>query len=137
MSESVGVPSEIVGRIRSVCLGLPEVYEEQAWVGVRWRVRKRTFAHLLSVEAGWPPAYARAVGNDGPVVVLTFRAVGDELAALSSAGHPYFWPGWGPNIVGMVLEAGVDWGEVGELLTDSYCVMAPRKLAGLVRRPAD
>jgi hypothetical protein len=36
----------------------------------------------------------------------------------------------------MVLEAGVDWDEVGELLTESYCVLAPKKLVSLVDRPA-
>ncbi len=28
----------------------------------------------------------------------------------------------------MVLDAGVDWDEVSELLTESYCALAPRKL---------
>jgi hypothetical protein len=63
------VPPEIVARLRAVCLGLPEAYEEQAWVGTRWRVRTRTFAHVLTVDAGWPPAYARAAATDGPVTV--------------------------------------------------------------------
>lgn len=35
----------------------------------------------------------------------------------------------------MVLTDDVDWDEVGELLTDSYCVPAPKKLVALVDRP--
>jgi hypothetical protein len=35
----------------------------------------------------------------------------------------------------MLLGAAVDWDEMAELLTDSYCVLAPKKLAALVRRP--
>ena len=35
----------------------------------------------------------------------------------------------------MVLDADqTDWDEVTELLTDSYCVLAPKKLVGLVHR---
>lgn len=35
----------------------------------------------------------------------------------------------------MVLDADVDWDEVAELLTESYCVMAPKKLVQMVNRP--
>lgn len=131
------VPLEIVAKLRSVCLGLPETYEEQAWVGTRWRARQRTFAHVVMVDSGWPPAYARAAGTDGPIVVLTFRSTGPDLDALSGMGHPFFRPPWAPNVVGMVLDAGVDWDEVTELLVESYCLLAPKKLADLVERPTD
>jgi hypothetical protein len=33
------VPSEIIDRLRPVCLRLPQAYEEPAWVGIRWRIR--------------------------------------------------------------------------------------------------
>ena len=36
----------------------------------------------------------------------------------------------------MILDDGTDWDEVAELLTDSYCIQAPAKLAGLVERPS-
>jgi len=49
------VIDEIVERIGAVCLALPEAREEDAWVGTRWRVRTKTFAHVLTVDAGWPP----------------------------------------------------------------------------------
>ena len=130
------VAAAIVDRLRSVCLALPEAYEESAWVGTRWRVRTQTFAHVLAVDGGWPPAYARAAETDGPVSVLTFESSGPELAALSAAGHPFFKPRWRPTVVGMVLDAGVDWSEVAELVTESYCVLAPKKLVELVDRPS-
>ena len=131
------VPSEIVERLRTVCLGLPEVSEEPAWVGTRWRIRTRTFAHVLRVEPGHPAAYARAAATTEPVVVVTFRSSGDGLEALRHAGHPYFVAAWGREVVGLVLDAGTDWDEVAELLTDSYCVLAPKKLVALVDRPHD
>jgi hypothetical protein len=135
VTEHTEVPLEIVAKLRSVCLGLPEAYGEPAWVGTRWRIRKQTFAHVLMVESGWPPAYARAAGSDGPITVLTFRSSGPELDALSRASHPFFKPVWFPDIVGMVLDADVDRREVAELLTESYCVLAPKKLVELVDRP--
>jgi hypothetical protein len=128
------VPFEIVAELRAVCLGLPEAYEEQAWVGTRWMVRKRTFAHVLTIESGWPPAYARAAASDGPMSVVMFRSSGEELDALRNAGHPFFAPVWRADEVGMVVDAGADWDEVRELVTESYCVQAPRKLVQLVRR---
>ena len=136
MTERPNVPPEVVAQIRSVCIGLPEAYEEPAWVGTRWRIRKQTFGHVLMVDAGWPPGYARAAGCDGPIIVMTFRSSGAELAALSAAPRPFFKPVWFPDIVGMVLDTGVDWAEVAELLTESYCVVAPKKLVELVDRPA-
>jgi predicted DNA-binding protein (MmcQ/YjbR family) len=130
------VPPEILTRLRSVCLELPETYEEPAWVGIRWRVRKRTFAHVYTVDREWPPVYARAVGAGGPTSVMTFRAVPEELDALCEEGPPFFRAPWGANVMGMILDGDVDWEEVRELLTESYCLLAPKKLAGLIDRPA-
>jgi len=129
------VPAEALDRLRAICLGLPETYEEPAWVGIRWRIRKRTFAHVLTVNPDHQMAYARAAATDEPVCVLTFRSPGDEIAGLISNGHPFFKPGWGADVVGMVLDGGVDWDEVAELLTESYRVLAPKRLAARVDRP--
>ena len=117
VTEYADVPNEVVAELRSVCLGLPDAIEEQAWAGTRWRIRKRTFAHVLTVDSA-----------DGPITVMTFRSSGPELDALSASGHPFFRPGWGSNVVGMVIDDGVDWDEVTELVTESYCIMAPKKL---------
>ncbi|MET8907804.1 MmcQ/YjbR family DNA-binding protein [Micromonospora sp. NPDC004551] len=136
MTDRGDVPPEILDRLRPVCLGLPETYEEPAWVGTRWRIRKRTFAHVVTVDPERQVAYARAAGTDEPVCVLTFRCPGDEIAGLLAGGHPFFKPDWGADVVGLVLDGGVDWDEVGELLTESYCVLAPKKLAAQVDRPA-
>jgi hypothetical protein len=137
VAHQVDVPAEIVDDLRSVCLRLPEVDEEAAWVGTRWVVRGRTFAHVLVVDDGWPPAYARAAGEDGPIVVLTFRASGTDLEALRQGGPPFFAPPWRVDEVGLVLGDAVDWTEIAELLTDSYCLQAPRDLARSVVRPGD
>jgi hypothetical protein len=128
-------PDRVVGRLRSICLALPEAYEEPAWVGVRWRVRSRTFGHVLSIDQGWPPAYARAAATDGPAHVLMFRSTGAELEALRSAGAPFFSTPWRRDEIGVALTDRTDWVEIAELVTESYCTQAPRRLVALVDRP--
>jgi predicted DNA-binding protein (MmcQ/YjbR family) len=118
------VPEDVETRLRAVCLALPDAYEERAWVGTRWRVRGKTFAHVLGVEID---AVVR--------VVLSFRSAGEELEILRHTGHPFFVLGWGRDAMGMVLDGDTDWDEVGELVTESYCVLAPEKLVALVDRP--
>jgi hypothetical protein len=132
--ERADVATEVVERLGTIALALPEVREEDAWVGTRWRIRTATFAHVLAIADGGPPAYATAAGSAGPVTVLTFRADGEELAALSAVGPPFFKPVWFRDIVGMVLDDDTDWDEVDELVTESYCLLAPKRLAALVRR---
>src|SRR5438874_188651 len=121
MPDYLDVPREILAELRPLCLGLPETYEEPAWAGIRWRIRKRTFAHVLTI---------------GPVTKLTMRATIPELDALTSAGHPFYRPDWGLNVLGVIIDGDTDWDEITELLTESYCIQAPKKLAGLVDRPA-
>jgi predicted DNA-binding protein (MmcQ/YjbR family) len=128
MADDRDVPEAVLERLRAICLALPEAHEELAWVGVRWRIGKRTFAHVLMIRDAWPPVYERAFATEGPACVLTFESAGEELAALSAVGPPYHRPPWRPTIVGMVLGGDVDWGEIGELLTDSYRVLAPKRL---------
>lgn len=137
MPGSPEVPLPVLAQLRATCLRLPEAYEEAAWVGTRWRIRTRTFAHVLVVASGWPPAYARAAATDGPATVLMVRSSGPELDVLRSVGAPFFAPVWRADEVGMVLGPDVDWGEVAELVTESYCVLAPARLGRLVDRPQD
>ena len=136
MPDRAEVAPEIVASLRSICLGLPDVRQEEAWVGTRWRVRTKTFAHVLAIADGWPPAYARAASTDGPATVLTFRSRGPELEALGAEGPPFFRPVWHPEAVGMVLTDEVDWDEIAELLTESYCTLAPPSLVSRVDRPS-
>ena len=124
--------SDAVERVRAICLALPEVVEEQAWVGTRWTIRRKNFAHVVDVVDGHPPAYAEAAGTDD-ATVLTFRSSPDELDALAHAGPPFFKPVWFSDIVGLILDDTTDWTEVTELLSESFCLLAPEKLAGQVR----
>jgi hypothetical protein len=134
VTETGDAPLEIVERLAKICQGFPDAYEEDAWVGTRWRIRKRTFAHVLTIVSGVPAAYALAAGDEGPVTVMTFRAAGPELAALTSVGPPFFKARWGTDVVGVALdEEETDWDEIAELLAESYCIMAPKGLARRLR----
>ena len=120
------VPPQIVARLRTACAGLPDACEEKAWVGTRWRVRQKTFAHVLMIDAGWPPAYFEAAGRDG--CVLTFRTWGRDFDPPAFDRPPYFRPVWFPNIMGLALDAQSHWDEVAKLVEVSYRVLAPAKL---------
>lgn len=129
------VPDHVVVRLRAICLALPEAHEEPAWVGTRWRIRTRTFAHVLGVSDEYPPAHSRDAPLVGDATVLTFRSSGQELHALTNNGLPFYKPRWHPQVVGMIVEPDADWDEIAELLTESYCLLAPKKLAAQVSRP--
>ena len=126
-------PPRILTRLRRICLRLPEAYQETAWAGTRWMIRRRNFAHVVAIADGWPPAYARAAGSDGPLVVVTFRAAGMLYDLLRTTGAPFFHAAWGTtwgtHVIGMAIDRGTDWDQVAMLLTESYRLLAPRALA--------
>jgi hypothetical protein len=127
---------EVVARLAAVALKLPEAYEEDAWTGVRWRIRARTIAHVMVAQEGYESSFRDITGIAEPTTVLTFRSSGDELLALVHAGPPFYRPPWSPTIVGMVLDAATDWDEVAELVTESYRFCAPQKLVRQLDVPA-
>ena len=124
MSEYSDPPPAVVKRLSKICARLPEAYEEKAWAGTRWRIRKRTFAHVLDVES-----------KEGLRTIMIFRSSGPELDVLQHTGHPFF-RAWA-STVGMVIEDATDWDEVAELVTESFCLMAPKKLVSQVDRPEE
>src|ERR1041384_120152 len=122
MREYLEVPAAIVRRVRAACAHLPEAYEEQAFAGVRWRIRSNTLAHLVRRDRG-----------QGAVTYVTVHARREEIEALVAMGDPFF-PGWGPGLLTIVLreDGTTDWEEVKELVTESYCMLAPKKLIALL-----
>jgi len=118
-----------VARLARTALALPEAYEEDAWTGIRWRIRAKTFAHVMVAQPGFESSFRDITGVAEPTTVLTFRATGEDLLALVHAGMPFYKPPWSPTIVGMVLDDDTDWAEVADLVTESYRACAPQKLA--------
>ena len=132
MSTKRRAPEEIVRRIGSICLALPQVREEPAWAGVRWRVAAKTFAHVVMIDRGWPHAFAKAAQTDGPLCVLTLRTPLRETDASAFSNAPYFRPAWSSGIVGVKLQPNTDWDDISTLLIASYRRLAPSKLVELM-----
>jgi hypothetical protein len=137
MSAPGDVRPKILDRLRSICRGLPEAYEEPAWIGVRWRIRQRTVAHVYTAEPERSLAYPQHLATEEPPTLMTFRVPAHDLLGLTSSGFPFFRAGWGANVVGVFLGDHTDWSEIAELLTDSYREMAPRFLAARVPLPPE
>jgi hypothetical protein len=121
VAERPELPAALVRRFDKVMQRFPDCFSEDAWIGIRWRVRNATVAHLFG-------------GEDGRFRI-TFRAEPEEVTAFEHLGPPYFRADWGRNVVGMIVDGATDWAELTELLTDSYCLQAPARLAGRVARP--
>ena len=107
------------------CRTLPEATVTAHDQHLAFQVRGRAFAWYVDDEHG-----------DGRVAVLC-KAPPGENAGLVAADHRFYLPryvgkrGW----VGLRLDLhDVDWGG-RELVADSYRLVAPRRLAGLVDQP--
>jgi len=111
-------------RVRRICLALPEAVEQEAWGEPTFRVRKKIFG----MYAG---AHNHHGGGRGALWVKAPLGVQEML--VRSDPEKYFVPpyvgvnGW----VGVLLGA-VDDAELGELVAQSYCMIAPKKLAARV-----
>lgn len=130
VSTCVEVPEGIVERVRTMCLALPEVtvridhsLTPTRSTALSFDVRRRSFCLLVAV--------ASRSGTTVPLLVL--RADTDEREALLSLGYPYFAPRRArQDRIGVWLASDTDWEEIGELVTESYRVLAPKKLTALL-----
>jgi len=125
----VEVPEDIVEGVRALCLALPEVTVRVDYSLIRTRstaqsydIRRRSFCLLVAVE--------KPTGSAVPLLVL--RADPDEREALLSIGHPFFAPRAGRDRIGVLLTGDTDWDAIRELVTESYRVLAPKRLAALL-----
>jgi hypothetical protein len=124
-------------RVRALCLALPEVTVriDESLTGARstaesFDIRRRSFCLLVAKEG--------PTGKSVPLLVL--RADPNERDALLSIGRPFFAPRAGRGRIGVLLtdDIGVlltddtDWAQIRELVTESYRVLAPKKLAALL-----
>ena len=124
------VHEDIDERVRTLCMALPEVEIRIDYSRTRTRstaqsfdIRGRSFCLLVAWES--------STGKSLPLLVL--RADPAEREALLSIGHPFFVPRRArPGRLGVWLTSGTDWEEVRELVTESYRVLAPKKLAALL-----
>jgi hypothetical protein len=129
VSAPVEVPEDIVERIRTLCLALPEVtvrvdgsLTRARSAALSFDIRRRSFCLLVA----WEDSTGKAV----PLLVL--RADPDEREALLSIGHPFFASRAGRDRIVVVLTGDTDWEEIRELVTESYRILAPKKLTALL-----
>jgi predicted DNA-binding protein (MmcQ/YjbR family) len=113
----------LLERVRKLCLALPEAFEIEAWEHPTFRVgggRGRMFC---------------IAAEDGSSVRVKADPI--EREAVLEQGDPFYMPayvgtkGW----VGVQLDDRTDWVEVAELIATSYCLIAPKRLAGAVTEP--
>ena len=112
-------------RLAAICAALPEVVVTRSGRHASFRVRGRTVAYFLDDHRG----------DEGIVGVVCKAAPGWADALVDAEPGRFYRPaylahrGW----VGLRLDAGpVDWEEVEDLVTESYRLVAPRRLAALV-----
>ena len=129
MNAPVEVPEDIVERVRALCLGLPEVtvrvddsLTRTRSTALSFDIRRRSFCLLVARE--------NPAGQ--PVPLLVLRAGPDERQALISLGHPFFASRAGRDRIVVLLTGDTSWEEIGELVTESYRILAPKKLTALL-----
>lgn len=108
---------DALDRARALCAALPEVECRSDAYADAYEVRRRAVAYVFEADG---------------VPLLVVNADPDEIRALVASGHPWFAPGSGRNRLGVVLDDGVDWDELAELVADSYRRVAPKRLAALL-----
>jgi len=113
-----GVKSEdVIGRIRAICLAMPEAKEQPfgGHTAPSFRVREKLF--VTTYEDGSAMCF-----KAGP---------GVQQVLVGSNPKRFFVPAYVGNKgwVGMKLDGKLDWDEVRELIEDSYRIIAPKRLA--------
>lgn len=108
-------------RTEAIVARLPDVERSNNPLGCYFQVRRKIFAQVATV-----------VDERGqPLTMLVFRPDPKEREALIVSGHPYFSRGaWDERLgrIAVLIEPATDWDELGELVTDSYRLTAPKKL---------
>lgn len=116
-------PQDAIGRLRELCLALPEATEKEAWRTPTFRVRDKMFA-----------MYAENHHGDARVAVWCKAPPGAQEILVGANPKRFFKPPYvGPNgWIGVRLDGDVDWEEVAAHLEESYRMTAPTRLLALL-----
>lgn len=107
----------MLGRLRAICLDLPEAEERETWAIPTFRVRGKIFAMAHDPGTFWCKA-------PRGVQTILIEAAPDRFFVPPYVGHK----GW----IGVRMDAHTDWVETEALVRRSYRMTAPKKLAVLV-----
>jgi hypothetical protein len=106
-------------RLRAICLALPEASERRTWDSQTFRVREKIFA----MHVGEGRAAALWCKAPQGVQELLIEADPDRFFR-----PPYVGPkGW----IGVRLSPAPDWADVADLVSRSWRMTAPKRLAAL------
>ena len=117
---------QTLGRIRSICLALPETTERPSHGAPTFFVRgKRPFVMVLTNHHG-----------DGRFAIWCAAPEGLQAMLVEADPERFFVPpyvghrGW----LGVRLDRGLDWDELTGIAEDAYAEVAPPKLVEAARR---
>jgi predicted DNA-binding protein (MmcQ/YjbR family) len=114
-----------LARLSRICLALPEATLRRQGSHASFLVRNKVFAYYLDNHHG-----------DGIVAVSCKVAAGENADLVARDPAKFYLPAYiGPRgWVALRLDRGaVDWEEVADLAADSYRLVAPKRLASLVK----
>lgn len=121
----VEISKRVLERVSTLCLALPEVTVRVDGSRIRARstahsfdIRRRSFCLLIALEGA----------NGRPVPQLVLRADPADRDALLSIGHPFYGSRGRHDRIRVLLADDTNWEEIRELVTESYRILAPRKL---------
>lgn len=121
-------PDPRLARVTQIALALPEAARQICSSHAQFLVRKKTFAYFLDNHHG-----------DGIVAIACKVLPGENTALAEAQPRRFYLPaylaskGW----VALRLDVGkVDWGEVKEVLSCSYALIASKRLAEKVKADA-
>lgn len=116
----------ILGRVRELCLALPEVSERLSHGAPTFFVRgKRAFLMVLNDHHG-----------DGRYAIWCAAEPGTQALLVEADPERFFVPpyvghrGW----LGFRLDRGLDWNELAGIVEDAYAEVAPAQLVEAARR---
>jgi hypothetical protein len=122
-------PDDLEGRLRGICMALPEVTEKLSHSAPSWFVRKQ-FVMLWADghhQDEFPHMWCAAPAGAQEEMV---RSESDRFFRPPYVGHR----GW----IGYRFDRGtIDWDEVAAICADAYRTVAPKKLAALLDADAD
>jgi len=112
--------SQVLDRLRTICLALPEAAEGAGVGSPSFRVRDKIFA-MQHAHEGRPSLWCKARRGAQEILV---NADPERYFAPPYVGHH----GW----IGVWLDVELDWGMIADLVEDSYRMTAPKRLSKLL-----